>query len=131
MNSKAKGEISEAVIMAHLIKLGDIVLLPFGNNQRYDIVIERNGNFIRGQCKTAHYRKGCLEFNVCSMNGFTGKTYDYKDQIDVFWIYYPVNEKVYEISINDVGISKVRLRLEPSKRYDKSSKIRWAKDYEI
>ena len=47
-NPKAIGEMTEAVILAHLILRGDGVLLPFGNNQRYDMVIDRGGDAHQG-----------------------------------------------------------------------------------
>jgi hypothetical protein len=48
MNSKAKGEISEGVILGHLIKSGRNMLIPFGNNKRYDLVEDKGeGKFAR------------------------------------------------------------------------------------
>ena len=73
MNSKAKGEITEGLFIGKLLSLGYVVLMPFGNNQRYDIVIETNGMFSRCQCKTARYRNGCIVFNTCSTNGIYGE----------------------------------------------------------
>ena len=43
------------------------MLIPFGDNQRYDLVVEREGNFVRVQCKTGRVRKeGQILFNTCS-----------------------------------------------------------------
>ena len=53
MNSKHVGDTSEAQVIAALLKMGKNVLLPFGDNQRYDVVIEEKGKFIRIQVKTA------------------------------------------------------------------------------
>jgi hypothetical protein len=39
-DSKSTGERSEAIIMGRLIAAGYAVLLPFGENKRYDLVIE-------------------------------------------------------------------------------------------
>lgn len=39
-NSKSIGERSEAMALAHFLQLGWVVLLPFGDNQRYDLVID-------------------------------------------------------------------------------------------
>ncbi len=39
-NDKTIGERSEAIIMAKLLEVGYGVLMPFGDNRRYDLVIE-------------------------------------------------------------------------------------------
>jgi hypothetical protein len=44
-NTKEVGERSEAQIIAKLLRDGkNVVLLPFGDNQRYDLVLERFEN---------------------------------------------------------------------------------------
>jgi PD-(D/E)XK nuclease superfamily protein len=53
-NANSIGEISEAAIIARFLLLGYVVLIPYGGNQRYDLVIEdMEGQFWRVQCKTA------------------------------------------------------------------------------
>jgi PD-(D/E)XK endonuclease len=52
------GQRTEARILAYLVAHGYGVLLPFGVNQRYDLVLDLNGRFVRAQCKTGRYRKG-------------------------------------------------------------------------
>jgi PD-(D/E)XK endonuclease len=62
-NPKATSERSEGIVLGELMKLGKVVLFPFGNNQRYDLVIdEGDGRFVRVQVKTAWWENGC----VCS-----------------------------------------------------------------
>ena len=130
MNTKDIGEFSESVILSRLLSLGYAVLLPFGNNKRYDIVCEKNGKFIRGQCKTGKIKNGCVNFWACSTNGFTGEKRDYHGQIDVFWVYCPENRKVYEIPIGLVGKTSVSLRItKPKNKQIKN--IRIAKDFEL
>jgi PD-(D/E)XK endonuclease len=46
------GERSEAIILAELIKRGHRVLVPYGTNHRYDLVIDVGKRFLRAQCKT-------------------------------------------------------------------------------
>lgn len=132
-NSKAKGEMSEGVILGKLLQLGFVVLLPFGNNQRYDLVVDLgDGLFKRGQCKTARYHNGCVIFNSCNINGFTGKRKSYRGQIEVFWVYSPDMKKVYEVPVDAVPESCGYLRVETTKNgAGAKSKIKWAKDYEI
>lgn len=43
MNSKNKGNIGEAIILAEFIKYGIQVSLPFGDNARYDMIADIKG----------------------------------------------------------------------------------------
>ena len=62
----ARGERTEAAAIAELVKLGFTVLLPFGDNRRYDIAVEVCGRFLRVQCKTGRLRNGRIEFRAAS-----------------------------------------------------------------
>lgn len=104
--------------------------MPFGKNQRYDMVVDDDGKFIRGQIKTARHIDGCIAFNVCSCNGFTGKRTTYVGHIDVFWVYSPYTEKVYEVPVALTKNSTCSLRVDPLTQPQKKT-TRWAKDYEI
>lgn len=131
MNSKAIGERTEGIVLAHLLRLGYVVLMPFGDNQRYDLVVDKgDGRFIRGQCKTARMTNGCVTFNAASVNGFTGKRTAYAGQVDVFWVYSPGTDQVYEVPVEAVGINECRLRIE-APRGGAVSGIRWAKDFQL
>lgn len=132
MNSKAIGERTEGIILGHLMKLGYVVLMPFGNNQRYDIVVDLgDGKFLRGQCKTAVYQEGCVIFRPCSVNGFTGAKRGYRGQVDVFWIYCPPLDTIYQVPVDKVGESQVNLRVDQPKRRSPVSTIRWASEFLI
>jgi hypothetical protein len=70
-NTKSTGDISEAVVMAEFLKAGFPVLLPFGDNQRYDMVVEVSGRLLRVQCKTGSPcgwkgNASCIRFNAHS-----------------------------------------------------------------
>ncbi len=53
-DSNKKGEISESAIVTRLLQCGYVVLIPYGGNQRYDLVIEdADEQFWRIQCKSA------------------------------------------------------------------------------
>jgi len=132
MNSKAVGEVSQGQILAALLKQGDVVLIPFGDNQRYDLVIDREGEFLRVQCKTARItNKGQLTFDVCSSYKHRGKgTKDYKGDADFFAVYSPDLNKCYWIPVQECGTSQVFLRLTEAKN-KQSKRVRWAKDFEL
>lgn len=131
MNPKAVGERSEAIILSHLINKGWAVSLPFGNNQRYDMLVDNRSTILRAQCKTGRNDKnGCIEFATSSKNGFTGIRTSYKDQVDMFLVYSEMTKKVYMVPIAGLGPNMVRLRVDKNKG-GATGGIRWAKDYEI
>lgn len=129
-NPKAVGERSEGIVLAELMRLGCVVLLPFGNNQRYDLVIDENSNFVRVQVKTAWFETGSVCFKVNSVNAFTGKRTGYVDAADVFMAYSPHTDCVYRVPVAECGTSAVSLRVDPM-RTPRRYATRWACDYEL
>lgn len=129
LNPKAVGEISEGVVLGTLLKLGKIVLMPFGDNQRYDFVLDENGTFVRVQVKTGRLQDGAIIFKTSSVNGFTGKRTSYHGQADVIMVYCPETDGVYQVPVSECGSSMMRLRVEPGKKNFSGSK--WARDYLI
>lgn len=137
MNSKDIGNRTEAIILAELIKKGHTVLMPFGDNERYDLVVDIDGIFIRIQCKTSSRHRGTITFSVnssylntkgkCVLNSYSDKV------IDCFMSHSPDEDKIYLIDVVDVGSSCIKLRIdEPHPKYKGSGDcIRWAVDYEF
>ncbi len=69
MHPKAVGDRSEAHVLAALVELYPVVLHPWGENQRYDFVVEDDqGDFTRIQVKTGRLRSGAVRFNAFSVN---------------------------------------------------------------
>ena len=138
-NHKAIGEHSEIVIIAKLLEVGYGVLTPFGDNRRYDLVLEdADGQFWRIQCKTGWVEKegAYIEFKTASSYYHTkaGRTghgrRDYRGQIDYFAVYCPEKRKVYLIPVEHVGTTHASLRLLPTANKQEKG-VRWAKDYEL
>ncbi|HEU5380614.1 MAG TPA: group I intron-associated PD-(D/E)XK endonuclease [Ktedonobacteraceae bacterium] len=138
-NHKAIGELSQAHIIAQLLEAGYRVLLPYGDNLRYDLVIEdADGRFWRVQCKT-----GWLENNGALIEFSTASTYyhtkagrigygrkHYQGAVDYFAVYCPDIKKVYLVPIDHLPLTNAMLRLVPTANGQKKN-IRWAKDYEV
>src|ERR1039457_2020796 len=131
MNSKAKGEISEGHVIAQLLTHGYAPSMPFGDNQRYDLIVEDGAHLWRAQVKTARMRNGCLVFNCCSIDVNTQARRTYHGQIDIFLAYSPDTAKVYWVPISDATKTEMSLRLEPAKPKGPKVTIRWAMDYEL
>jgi hypothetical protein len=83
------GARTEAIILAELTSRGYRVLLPFGYNQRYDLVLEIDGSFVRVQCKTGRLRDGCVIFRSQSIRSNTRGSVmrDYKDDVELFIVH--------------------------------------------
>lgn len=70
MNPKAVGELSEAEVIAHLVRTGRPVAIPFGNNQRYDLIVDEDGKLLRAQVKTGRLdERGVVTFTEARSTG--------------------------------------------------------------
>ena len=128
---KAIGEQSEGMILAALLRAGEVVLQPFGDNQRYDLVVDRNGTFVRIQCKTGRVKDGAVIFHTCSMHYHRGKgKQSYHHQADLFGVYVPELDRSFLVPVEDVPSRMGTLRLEPPKNGQVKG-IRMAAKYEF
>ncbi len=123
---------TEGAILFELNRLGYDVLVPFGFNQRYDLVIDCDGRLLKVQCKTGRLRDGVVQFSARSIQSNTRRTRvrDYSGQVDLFMVYCPETEGVYAIPAEDVPNSGMYLRVD-SPRNRQTKRVRWAKEYEL
>lgn len=128
---KSKGELSEGMVLAALLRAGKVVLQPFGDNQRYDLVIDENGVFVRIQCKTGKLSSdgSFLIFSTCSSQNHRemGKQ-DYRGQIELFGVYSPELDKVYFVPVDQVGLRSACLRIKPTANKQNKG-VRLASDF--
>lgn len=126
------GQRSEAAILARLVSQGHRVLLPFGVNQRYDLVLDSEGRFLKVQCKTGRLRKGSIRFRAVSVQSNMNRTRwrGYTGEVDLFAVYCPENGRVYLIPADEVAPNVNYLRVDPT-RNNQTKRIRWARDYEL
>jgi hypothetical protein len=125
------GERAQGVILAEVMKYGYTVLIPFGEARRYDMAIERAGQFFRLQCKAGRYVNEVIKFNACSSNWFnkTRKRYTH-EEIDYFAVYCEHTGKVYLVPVEDINSTDGVLRVLPTAN-NQAKGIRWAQDYEV
>jgi PD-(D/E)XK nuclease superfamily protein len=119
-------------VLAELVERGHKVLLPFGVNHRYDLVIDDGGHFVRAQCKTGRLRRGCVIFHARSIRSNTRKAIDrpYHDEVDLFLVHCPQTERVYAVPVDETTTSDVALRVDPPAN-GQVKRIRWAADHEL
>jgi hypothetical protein len=132
---KAIGERSTLAVMLAPFDAGYQILLPFGENTRYDLVIHNGVHFHRVQCKTGRLRKGGVRFRTTSSYAdhpnpkITRR--DYLGEIDYFAVYCPETGGVYLVPVADVPFrygGSLRVN-EP--RNGQKRRIRLAAEFEV
>lgn len=126
------GQRTEAIVLAELVRRGYRVLLPFGSNHRYDLVVDVGGRFLRIQCKTGRLRKGSVLFSAQSTRVNTQATFrrTYEGEIDYFAVYCPETGGVYAVPAASRSAGLGTLRVDPPAN-GQAKRIRWAADFEL
>jgi PD-(D/E)XK endonuclease len=114
---KAVGDRSTLAVMAALEAVGMPFLLPFGENTRYDLVLELGNDLARVQCKTGRLRNGAVRFRTSSSYAHHANpkhtSRDYIGEVDYFAVYCPETSGVYLIPIDQLPTRhRAALRIE-------------------
>lgn len=129
MHTKTKGSIAELAVASRLLRDGWHVLIPVGENTRYDLVVEKEGRFVRVQVKYATPKNGALPVNCCSSNNWSVLQYT-ADEIDVIAAYDSVSKEIYFIPVEQIRKGHMKLRIEPP-RNNQRLKVRFASDFSV
>jgi hypothetical protein len=130
-NSKAIGDETEARALSELVASGYSVSVPFGDNDKYDLIVDDGTELHQVQCKTGWSNKAeTLRFNTHSQTTKNGVYYEdtYHGSIDAFLVYYPENEQFYWVDVTEATDQKMELRF--ASEIDHPS-INWATEYEF
>jgi hypothetical protein len=132
---KAIGDRTTLATMQALQASGYAVAVPFGENVRYDLVIDDGERLARVQCKTGRLRQGAVRFATCSSYRHHGQPLnterDYRGQVEFFAVHCPETNGVYLIPIEDLAVHRrAALRVDPP-RNRQERHIRPAATYEI
>ncbi|MFA6159503.1 MAG: group I intron-associated PD-(D/E)XK endonuclease, partial [Parcubacteria group bacterium] len=100
---------------------------PIGENNRYDLVAEREGKFIRIQVKYVTPKDGALAVNCRSSNNWSVLHYS-PEEIDVIAVFNSKDKAIYFVPVSKINHSLFKLRIEPAKNNQKT-KIHLAKDF--
>jgi hypothetical protein len=107
---KDVGDRSQLAVMLALRRVGFALSVPFGENTRYDLIIDDGMSLARVQCKTGRFRNGAVVWNVCSSNAHhpnpKPKRLDYQDDVDFFAVYCAEIGSVYLVPISIVFVSQ-------------------------
>jgi hypothetical protein len=131
MDSHRKGELTEGIVIAELKRRSIPVSLPFGDNGRYDLVLESpDGELVRVQVKTGWIADGKVQFHAKSQHtNAQGNTYQrYDGDIDCFVIFSYELETLYLIR-EDEFRRVITLRVEEPQVENR--RINWAHEFEF
>jgi hypothetical protein len=128
MQTREKGNLTEAKILAALVAAGYLVSVPFGEGHKYDFIIDDSISLRRVQCKTGGVKKGVLLFNSYSQSGNGATKQGYHGLADVFAVLNPESGDVYLVPVEGFGTTGVNLRVTPTLS-GQVQNINWAVDY--
>lgn len=130
MPPKENGEIAEAKAIAELKERGYTVSIPFGENARYDAIIE-DGELTKIQIKKGWMKNGVIFFGTESTyynsNGSNEKGYN-ESEIDTFIVVY--EDSIFQVPVEEASKGKMRLRVDPPKN-NQTKGINFAENFEL
>ncbi len=111
---KHQGELAELLFLYRVTALGPIVSKPYGDNARYDFVVDAAGHLTRVQVKSVSVaHRGA--YRVCCGSGQNSKTPYTAADIDVLAAYIIPEDAWYLIPVSAFAPTK-GLRLRPGSR---------------
>jgi len=131
MNSKRKGDTSEAYVKAMLIRKGYNIYEPATEDTQSDLVVDTCEGLKRVQVKTARDTDTGIVFNTSKIS--SNKTENWRkeyDKIDYFIVFKKREERedeYYTIHSEEAPSSTMSIRHEPCSQ--KQPNINWFEDY--
>ena len=132
---KQKGDFAELKVACDLRRRGYLVLIPFGEEAPYDIVIDRDGRLERVQVKYSdRHGRAALEIQCYSQTivkgRLTSRTHYTAEVIDWLAVYDVETDKCFYVPAEELGAgrSKISLRFEPARNGQRAG-IRFAEAY--
>jgi hypothetical protein len=132
---KDVGDRTTLAAMLALREAGYVVSVPFGENTRYDLLIDDGARIARVQCKSGQLVSGVVRFKTASSYAHhraprTARRH-YHGEIDYFAVYCRDNCGVYLVPIDDVPTTcEARLRVDPPRNRQRK-RIRNAASYQL
>ena len=110
LTPKEKGNLTELQCMTAFAEQGLKVSIPYGENCRYDFIIDIGGKLLKIQCKTSHLiaSKDGFEFKCYSTNSTRKGVFESRyteDEIDYFATYF--NGNCYLVPVKNCGNAKI------------------------
>ena len=119
MDTKSLGNIGEAVAIASFVKYDIPVYLPFGDNEKADLIAEFNGRLNKIQVKTSvKASDGRMIFDLTSRttHKHNGSTHKYTpNEIDYFFCYNIERDKSFLVEVPSSPMAAITIRYKPPK----------------
>lgn len=134
MNSKRIGNIGEAKVLDKFVEMGIPIYIPFGDDEKADLIAEFDGKLNKIQVKTSIKSKnGCSIFDLTSSTAHrtNGERRKYlNSEIDYFALYSLDRDKIYLMKVPDNPMSAITIRFEDTKSGMKS-RVNYESDFLI
>ena len=134
VNSKNIGNIGEIKVISKFVELGCPVYLPFGDNEKAELIAEFNGKLNKIQVKTSiKAEDGKMIFSLVSstLHRKNGVKHIYtEEEIDYFACYNIARDKIYLIKVKDAPSTGITIRYEKPKN-NQTKDIKFEDDYLI
>jgi hypothetical protein len=133
MNTKRKGNVGEAKVIADLLEQDVEVAIPFGDNLPFDLnAIGPDLRLWKVQVKFARAYQGAIRVKNWRQSENTRRRcermYTFV-QVDVFAVYCPDTDLVYYVPQEEIGASATfHLRMTPTKNQQQIG-VHWHQDY--
>ena len=129
-----KGAIAELAIATAAVKLGVVVLRPFTEGHRYDLVFELGDAFHRVQCKWGAVQKDVIVAHIGTCRhtprGYVKTTYS-SAEVDLIAVYCHELDRCFVVPIAEVaGRTYLHLRVAPA-RNNQRALVKMANDYDL
>ncbi len=128
---KRQGSIGEIMIMAEAVRRGYKVAIPWGEDSRYDLIVDRIGKLEKVQCKYTRSNGELITARCRSSNNWNQVKYSCED-IDWLAIYDLTSQKCYFIPSVMLGEGRNQINLRIKATGNNQVKgVLWAKDFEV
>lgn len=111
MNTKDIGSLGEHIAIVQLLEFGLSVSRPLGDNDRYDLIIDKDNILYKAQVKSSIGSTDSVQFYLSSSQAHRGKsrTRYSRDEVDLF-ILVDINTRQVFILHNDTERSTIIIR---------------------
>ena len=132
--TQIKGLTTELKCMEKFIEYGFIVSVPYGNNSRYDLLLDGGkGHYIRIQCKTAHSNEnGSYTINTAnSVSTISKRRIKYYDNTQIDFIASIIENQLVIIPVDLISNCKSKVFRAELPKYGSKSTCNLIEDYTV
>ena len=123
---------AESIILSEFVRKGVPVLIPFGDNDKYYLVVQLKDIFKSVQIKYGRYAKGVVVADIRHRIGTNRIKYEtYSGKVDYIAIWCAELNTSYLMPIEECGKTHIFLRVDEPKNNSCTSTIIWASDYDF